>query len=299
MSPTFYIAFPSYAPNGPLDRSKYLKKAHTWAELCGWNVVASPLIERYQAQGTWAPLALRAEDMQRALEHDVIWAARGGYSAIELVPTLLAARPAGSPLLIGYSDITVLHACWATGTWGPSIYGTLPDAIDESRQATSMKAFLTGAGFAASSTTEAAALVLRAGAVQAPLFAACLVVLAGLCGTAAMPDLRGHILAIEDTDERPYAIDFALNQLFLAGALAGISGLLGGSFYHTPHSDYGGPTVDDVLAAWAERLAVPCISRLPFGHMEDHMVLLCGRTVALEAGSTGVWSLEWQTGASG
>lgn len=293
MPPTIYITMPSYAANGPTDRVKYLKKAHAWAELCGWQVVASPLLERYQAVGTWAPLEMRAADMQRALEHDVVWAARGGYGAVELVPALLAARPVARPLLIGYSDITVLHAVWAKQGWGPSIYGTLPDAIDASRQATSMKAFLTGAGFAASDATEAAALVLRPGAAQAPLFAACLVVLAGLCGTAAMPDLRGQILAIEDTEERPYNIDFALNQLFLAGTLDGVVGLLGGSFHHTSQNDYGGPTVDDVLATWATRLHIPCLSRLPFGHMDDPMVLLCGSVVALDAAENGSWSLTW------
>lgn len=288
-----YITMPSYAANGPTDRVKYLKKAHAWAERCDWQVVASPLLERYQAVGTWAPLELRAADMQRALEHDIVWAARGGYGAVELVPALLAARPVGTRLLIGYSDITVLHAVWTKHGLGPSIYGTLPDAIDESRQALSMRAFLNGTGYHASDATEAAALVLRPGSVQAPLFAACLVVLAGLCGTPALPNLSGGILAIEDTEERPYNIDFALNQLFLSGALDGIVGLLGGSFHHTPPNEYGGPTVDDVLATWAVRLNVPCISRLPFGHMDDPMVLLCGRTVELAAAENGSWSLTW------
>ena len=136
----------------------------------------------------------------------------------------MQAQAAGQPLLIGYSDITVLHACWRVRGWGPAIYGTLSESTADARQAESLMAFLKGEAYDCSSETEAAARVLRPGTAAAPLFAACLVVLANLCGTAAFPDLAGNILAIEDIDERPYAIDFALHQMYLAGKLDGIAG---------------------------------------------------------------------------
>ncbi len=122
-------------------------------------------------------------------------------------------------------------------------------------------------------------------------------VLANLCGTAAFPDLRGQILAIEDIDERPYAIDFALNQMHLAGKLEGIAGLLCGAFHHQDAAEYGGPTVDEILASWAERLAVPTICRLPFGHMDDPLVLATGITVEIAGHSNGRWSVRWPGGS--
>ena len=118
-------------------------------------------------------------------------------------------------------------------------------------------------------------------------------VLANLCGTPAFPDLRGNILAIEDIDERPYAIDFALHQMHLSGKLDGIVGLLCGSFHHQVAADYGGPTVDEILAGWAERLGVPAVCRLPFGHMEDPLVIATSAPVDLEAHTDGRWRLRW------
>ncbi|KAB8141002.1 LD-carboxypeptidase [Chloroflexia bacterium SDU3-3] len=294
MTQRMYITCPSYALTSPTERAKYLRTAKAWAELVGFEIVPSPLLERYQAPGSWVPAELRAQDIRAALQHEIVWAARGGYGAVELVPALAEAEAAGQPLLIGYSDTTVLHASWLRRGWGPALYGTLAESIGESRQAQSARATLTGQPYACSHASEAAARVLRPGAASAPIFAACLVVLANLAGTPAMPSLRGKILAIEDVGERPYAIDFALHQLQLSGALDGIVGLLGGSFSHTPPADYGGPTMDELLAGWGERLGVPTVSRLPFGHMDDPMVVTAGTPAELEARADGGWSLVWQ-----
>lgn len=296
MPPRMYVTCPSYAINNPVERAERLGKATQWAELCGWEVIASPLLSRYQAGGTWVPLELRANDMVAALLYDVLWAAKGGYGAVELIPTLVSAEATQAPLLIGYSDITVLHACWAKRSWGPTIYGSLADSVENSRRGESLRALLQGHGYRCSHETEAAVRVLRSGTVRAPIFAACLVVLANMAGTPAMPSLAGRILAIEDIDERAYAVDFALHQLYLSGALDGVVGLIGGSFHHTPHADYGGPSVDEILTQWAERLQVPALARMPFGHMDDPMVLVCGVPATLEARAGGDWSLAWEKG---
>lgn len=295
MASRLYVTCPSYAMSGPKDRAERLRLAQTWATKCGWDVVVSPLMNVFCGEGVWLPVEQRAEDMQVALQHEIIWTAHGGYGAIELVPTLLAAdAPAKPPLLIGYSDISVFHACWAVHGWGPTVYGSLADSVEDSRRGESLRAFLQGEGWRCSHQSEAAVRVIRAGNVEAPIFAACLVVLSNLCGTAAMPNLRGKILAIEDIDERPYAIDFALHQLHLSGALDGVAGLIGGAFHHQPHADYGGPTVGDIFARWAERLQVPAIARLPFGHMDDPLVVPCGVPVAFEARADGKWSLVYE-----
>ncbi len=290
-----YVTPTSYAMTGPTDRAGVLKTAQTWADLFGWQVVTSPLLERYVGHGAWLPAADRIADMARALEHDVVWACRGGYGAIQLAQALLDMPVAARPALIGYSDVTVLHAIWRIRNWGLALYGSLPGQSDESRRATSVRAAVEGHEFVLSSEHEVAPRVLRPGRVQAPLFAACLVVLASLAGTPAMPDLRGCILALEDVDERPYAVDFALTQLYLAGALDGIAGLMFGSFHHDNPANYGGPSLAALLQEWADRLQVPAIAYLPFGHLDDQLVLPAGVQTTLEADHDRSWRLSWQT----
>lgn len=287
-----YIVCPSYAVQNPAERAKALKKARTWADALGWAVTTSPLLERYQQSGVWLPVEDRAEDLARAVEYDIVWAFRGSYSAIQLIPDLLKMK-AERPLLLGYSDITVLHACWRVNNWGPTLYGTLSEQIEDSRQGESLRAFLRGDAFTVAHEREGAARVIRPGSVRAPIFAACLVVLASLCGTPAFPDLRGQILAIEDIDERPYAIDGALTQMYLAGNLEGIVGLISGSFNHNAPFEYGGPTADEILAKWGAILGVPTLVRVPFGHMDDPLVLLSGVDVELDAHANGHWRLHW------
>jgi len=201
-------------------------------------------------------------------------------------------RRAGRARLIGFSDTTVLHACWRARGWAPTLYGTFGERTADSRQAASLGALLRGEPLLCSEASEPAVRVLRPGQAHGPLFAACLVVLANLVGTPAFPSLAGHILAIEDVNERPYSIDFALNQLYLSGSLDGIVGLIGGAFHHQIEADYGGPTVDEVLASWAARLSVPTLARLPFGHLDDQLVLPCGAPATLSASEDGRWQLD-------
>ncbi|MCB0115926.1 MAG: LD-carboxypeptidase [Caldilineaceae bacterium] len=294
--PRVYITPPSYAIQNPVERAKTLKKAQTWADAFGWEITVSPLLERYHQSGVWLPAEDRAADLVTALDYDIVWAFRGGYSAVQLVPYLLDMQTTNRPLLIGYSDITVLHACWHVQGWGPTCYGSLAESLTDSRQGESLAAYLRGDPFSISNRSEAAARVLRPGAVEAPIFAACLVVLAGLCGTPAFPDLLGHILAIEDVDERPYAVDFALTQMHLAGKLDGIVGLMAGSFQHNETYGYGGPTTDEILAKWSEILGVPTVVRVPFGHMDDPLVIATGVDVEFEASASGDWSIRWDNG---
>ena len=175
--------------------------------------------------------------------------------------------------------------------WGTRFYGAGPARANSGRNATSLLAGLRGEGITLGSTVEAGVRVERTGRAQGWLFPACLSVLAGLCGTPLQPDLTGAVLAIEDINVQPFQIDSTLHQLHMAGALTGVTALLGGSFTGELRSDYLGPTPDELLAAWGRRLRIPVLTRLPFGHLDDGMVLPTGRAVRLRASSDNDWTL--------
>ncbi|GDY11820.1 hypothetical protein LBMAG53_06980 [Planctomycetota bacterium] len=136
--------------------------------------------------------------------------------------------------------------------------------------------------------------VLRLGRAAGPAFPACLRVLAGLCGTKFQPDLSGCVLCLEDIDEKPYQIDRDLEQLHRAGVFRGIVGLVFGGFpLAVPPGipAQSGPTHADIAQRWADRLGVPSVFGLHFGHDCDPLALPVGGWIELTAEASGHWRI--------
>jgi muramoyltetrapeptide carboxypeptidase len=292
MKKKLYIAVPANAVVGPIENGKFLKWAFEFAQSINAEVVQSPLMKRYM--GTRARLSMeeRVEDLLRAVDHDIVWACRGGFGCLMLLPFLAKKKISNNPILIGFSDITSLHAFWRLKRWR-SCYGRIPMETGDSRSSESLGKIFKGEKLYCDWKNYAMVRVLRAGRAKGEAFAGCLTVMQSLCGTSFIPNFEGSILFIEDVDEKPWQWDNALTQLYLSGALSGVRGLVGGSSSYRETEDYGGPTIDEVLLSWAKRLQVPCISRLPFGHLEDAMVVPNQWQVRLEAKTSGRWLLEW------
>lgn len=296
--PRAYLWCPAYPLASPAQVAATRARAMALVERTGHQLSDSPLLGELAPAGAWLDATVRREDLRRALGHDLLLAARGGYGCIHLLPALAGVQRL--PPLVGYSDLTVLHAAWrCEGTrrsgqpdWcadqGPGlpaagVYGFMPAVAAGPRALASTAAWLTGGSYPCDSRTCPEARVLHEGEAEGPLVPACLRVLASLVGTPVMPTLGGCLLALEDIDERPYQIDRDLEHLALTGALAGIRGLLFGRFPVVLPPGYGGPSVDDLLARWGARLGVPAVAGIPFGHEEDPLSLPCSRRMRLEA----------------
>jgi len=97
---------------------------------------------------------------------------------------------------------------------------------------------------------------------------------------AWMPDIDGGILVIEDINEHPYRIERMVLQLHQAGVLRRQKALILGSFSASKPNDYdNGYDLFAMIAALRQRLAIPVISGLDFGHEQ--------RTVTLPLGASG------------
>lgn len=290
MTRSVYLWCPAYPLADQAQEARALGAAQLFAEACGLRLVVSPLLARHAGGGVWLPAEERLADLETGLTHDLLLAARGGYGCLDLAPSLLD-RSGPLPPIMGYSDLTVLHALWRRNHGGPGFYGFMPGITAGGRALTSAIACVGGDALILDHGTDRNVAILRPGKAEGVLFPACLRVLAGLVGTPLMPDLAGCILALEDIDERPYRLDRDLRQLHLAGCLHDVSGLVFGNF---PCADqpagYAGPTAHDIARSWAERLAIPAIFGLPFGHESDPVTLPCGRATTLVAGD-GMWRL--------
>jgi muramoyltetrapeptide carboxypeptidase len=271
--PVAYLCCPAYPLAHPAQTTAAVALAERLGNELGWRIARSPLLDRYPGPGAWLPPAERAADLQQALACDILLAARGGYGCLEL-SEVLTAHGGPWPTVIGYSDLTVIHAAAWRAAAPPGIYGFMPAVTTGPRAWASTVALLTQRQTTIDTTC--GGYPVRPGLAAGRLFPACLRVLTGLIGTPLMPDLRGAILALEDIDERPYRTDRDLQQLWLSGALSGITGLLLGRFPCTLPVDYAGPRLPELSLTWAERLGVPVVAGVPFGHETDPVSLGVG-----------------------
>lgn len=226
-------------------------------------------------------------------EARAIFCARGGYGAMRLLPELdprpLLDRP---KLLVGFSDVTALHAllnrAGLATLHGPVLtqLGRAPDAAVAHLEAllfgTAPPA--PGAGAPAPGAGLAGAGTVRAGRATGPLLGGSLTLLAHLCGTPYLPPLEGAILLLEDVDEKPYRIDRYVTQLRLAGALSRVAGVAVGQVIGC---DGGGLRGAEVLRELVASLGVPAIEGIPAGHADANFALPLGATATLVAPGAG------------
>lgn len=212
-----------------------------------------------------------------------IWCARGGYGVTRLLPRLRRLQREQLPLVIGFSDITALHA-WTFSRNTASVHGPVITQIGDldGESVERLMALLQG--------QELAPLVglseLRGGAARGRLFGGNLEVLSRLVGTAHMPSLDGTIVFLEEVGERPYRIDRALTQLLDAGAFDGVRGFVIGDLVRCEEPSGQGPTAEQVLVERLQSLGVPIAAGAPIGHGARNWAMPIGSEAELSVGVT-------------
>ena len=232
----------------------------------------------------------RLNDINRALrdpEIDALWCLRGGYGIIRILSGIDYDALSRSPkAIIGYSDITALHAavqrkCGVITYHGPTAREPMSDFSRDSFQ----RAVVSQTD---SCGTAANAREINAGAAEGRVVGGNLAVLASLCGTAFMPDLTDGILILEDINEPVYRVDRMLQQLKLSGSLNGCKAIAFGECVKCPDDGAGGEkprSFDDVLGEISAELDVPCVAGIPVGHIDQQWTIPLGAMATLDTGT--------------
>src|SRR3954468_17961077 len=259
------------APAGPLRKSDELERAKANVRKLGLEPVASA--NALAADGYLAGTdEQRSRDLNDAVADktiDAIWCLRGGYGAMRILDTIDYQAVARNPKpLIGYSDVTALHAAWGrlanlVTFHGPTARQNLP-ALSQA----SLECALIKGGNPCGSMPAATTLV--GGKARGTLVGGNLALLTALVGTPYAPDYSGSIIVIEDVNEAHYRIDRMLTTLRLSGAFAQCAGIVFGRFTDIP-KEFGDDTwtLPRVLSDTAKRAGVPCVSGAPFGHVDE------------------------------
>ncbi|MFT7776656.1 S66 peptidase family protein [Roseateles sp.] len=227
-----------------------------------------------------APDAVRLADIHTAFadpRFDAVLALRGGSGCIRLLDGIdLGLLAASRKLLIGYSDLTVLHAL-RDRAGIPSLHAPMPASdwgLPGSEPDTEALFRCLASGWRAGDVVgQAAPHALsnagRTGPVRGRLIGGNLAMFCALLGTPFMPDVEGALLFIEDVSEEPHRVDRLLSQLRLSGVLGRIAGLLVGSFT-------GAQSADAVLADHLPTLRCPVLAGWPSGHGQPNRPLPLG-----------------------
>ena len=232
-------------------------------------------------KGTYSASAgERLDDMRSALSDPAVKAilcSRGGYGAVDMLGRLIP-KPVW---LIGFSDISALHALWQSqGIM--SIHGSMArhlaefPADDPANQAL-FQILCHGTQPAYSFTTHP---LSRQGPVRGQLIGGNRAVLAGLISTPYDMLKPGRILVIEDIAEPIYKVERILHQLRLNGVLENLSGLLVGQF-----TEYRGDSnytdMERMIADMTAPYGYPVALGAPFGHVDGNLPFVEGAEVTL------------------
>jgi muramoyltetrapeptide carboxypeptidase len=243
-----------------------------------------------------APPQARAADLRAALEDpkiDILWCSRGGYGCMQIldqIPTELIAS--SGKWLVGYSDITALHALWQRAGVR-SLHAPMMKHLGE---APNHPTTLALRSWLEEPSTLPSVHVTphpcnRPGVAEGRLVGGNLTVLSGLHGTGFDFDYRGAILFIEDIGESPYKVDRMMQTLRLCDALQQLRGCIVGQF-----TDYTEDpqmpvsmieNIRDIIASAAPNIPVLCGA--PIGHVTENAPLvegaLCRLTVTPDEAS--------------
>jgi muramoyltetrapeptide carboxypeptidase len=181
--------------------------------------------------------------------------------------------------VIGYSDITAIHSAIYNKTKLVSFHGpTAREQLTDFSRASLIKAVVERQDPCG---TAAGAREISAGRAEGRLAGGNLSLIASLVGTPYAVDLAGAILIIEDIGEPLYRVDRMLQQLLLAGALNGCSGI---AFGDCGGAEENGATegLDSLIGAIAKRLGVPCLAGIPVGHIAEQWTIPLGARATLD-----------------
>jgi len=183
-------------------------------------------------------------------------------------------------VLAGYSDVTAMLEAVAMRLGWASLFGAMLALNEDAYSLNSLlRALMRPADATVMSFPRARTIV--PGTARGVTMGGTLTLLTSSLGTPSSWPARGGIVAIEEVGEQAYRIDRMLTQLRRSGYLAGVAGIITGSFA-------GCGPAGDIEAVLTERLAglgVPMIAWANIGHGGQFQTFPIGIAAELDAGA--------------
>jgi len=237
----------------------------------------------------------RLQDFQFALDDSSVRAilcARGGYGTIRIIDRLNFHNfRRHRKWIIGFSDITVLHAHIHNRLGIETIHGTMAGGLaDDNTTSDSLRTILFGETLNYQIKTHELSIP---GKINGQLIGGNLAILAGLQGSQSDFNTKSKVLFIEEIGENLYRIDRMMWSLKRAGKLNDLAGMVVGSMTEIPDTrDDFGKTAFEIVHEHVKDYNYPVCFNFPAGHQTDNRALIFGRTISMDI-DTNVVSLKF------
>jgi len=270
------------APASPPDQEN-LERGIQFLKELGLNVKCGKSVKQVYGYLAGSDQERLADLHEMFLDEEVkgIICARGGYGTGRIASSIDYEMIKKNPKIFwGYSDITFLHTAIQKKTGlvtfhGPMISSDIgkPETHDLSKEGFHQLFQPTELVYTEQySKLEA----IVEGNAAGPLVGGNLTLLVSTLGTPFEIDTKGKLLFIEDVHEEPREVDRMLNQLYMAGKLEEVSGIVVGDFCDCqPKTDLSLP-LDEVINHYVKLANKPALSGFQFGHCNPHFAIPLG-----------------------
>lgn len=302
-----------YSPAGAVQDRAAFRRGVRHLEKMGHRVEVDPdALTRWQRFAGDDAQRIAAIRRAAASGADVALISRGGYGLTRILPQMpweeIAAAAHRGTRFVGFSDFTALQlgllAKTRAITWaGPALCegfgapttpdgakrkpGSPPEAVDPVTQACFddlLAGAAEGVGWRIPKSDLAALGAAESNVLahHAALWGGNLCMVTALLGTPWFPRIKNGVLFLEDVGEHPYRIERMLSQLLYAGVLERQAAIVLGQFTRYALSSHDrGFSLRTVVERLRERIKVPILTGLPFGHMPAKVLLPVGARVEL------------------
>ena len=237
--------------------------------------------------------AERAADLQAMMDDKnvkAILCARGGYGLSRIIDTLdFTAMQAHPKWVIGFSDITVLHA--ALQKKGiMSIHGPMAAAFNKGPEGEpyiqAIKSIFEGQKTSYEVPVHS---YNKLGSVTAPIIGGNLCLIAHLIGSQNSLDTKGKILFLEDIGEFHYNLDRMVIQMKNAGLFNDLAGLVLGGFSEMKDepTDLGAGALE-IIQSHVQAFNYPVCYEFPVSHGLPNYPIKEGAVYQLNIQANGV-----------
>lgn len=274
------------APAGYISAEE-IQPAITLMESWGYKIIVGDTVGKkdFTFAGTDEE---RLKDFQQMLDDPKIKAimcARGGYGVVRIIDKLKWEKFKAKPKwIIGFSDITVLHAHinrhFGIATLHSKMCNSFPNDWSKAEpiQVETIESIHKALSGAKMKYDIVPNLNNRTGTAQGILIGGNMKTLETLLGSASAIQTAEKILFVEDTGEYMYSIDRMFWSLKRAGKLSHLKGLIIGGFKVKSDSDTEdfGKTLEQIVLEKVKNYKYPVCFDFPVGHQKNNFALKCG-----------------------